>query len=501
MKRITYFIITASVLFTSACSSSDTTPTPPSTAPVSSNQAQSVATALYAGATPVNVELTTNNGRRVWDVELDNGLAVYVDVNTGDVIEVERIGSNDDSDDIDAPGDTSTSISVVEAQRIATNLYPGTTVIDTDLEFNYGRRVWDVELSNGIAVYVDVTTGDIVEIEGDNDMDDDLDDDDDSGNGSSDTTITAAEAANIALTRFPGATVIDTDLGTENGRQVWYVDLNNGFEVYVDAITGAIISVENDTSDSDDDFDDDDDDFDDDDSGNGSGSAITASEAANIALTRFPGATVIDTDLGTENGRQVWYVDLSNGFEVYVDAATGAIISVENDGSDSDDDFDDDTDFGSDGGNGSGSVISATEAANIALTRFPSATVIDTWLGTENGRQVWYVDLNNGVEVYVDATTGNTIAVENDGNDSDDDFDDDTDDDDDFGSDGGNSSGSTISASQAASIALTRFPNATVIDTDLGNEDGRQVWYVDLSGGIEVYVDAITGAILTVERD
>lgn len=233
MNKTTFLPLIFGVLLATACATN-------APLPVSSEQARNVATALYPDATPVRVELTTNNGRRAWDVELDNRWAVYVDALTGDVIEVERVDVRDD-DDTDAPSDTSAAISAVEAQRIALALYPDANAIDTDLEVEDGRRVWDVELDNGVSVYVDVMTGEVVEVEYDDDVGGNPGDDP----GNSDL-ISADQAADIALSRFPNATVIDVDLGEEDGRQVWYVDLSNGYEVYIDAITGDILDIERD---------------------------------------------------------------------------------------------------------------------------------------------------------------------------------------------------------------------------------------------------------------
>jgi uncharacterized membrane protein YkoI len=60
-------------------------------------------------------------------------------------------------------------------------------------------------------------------------------------------------------------------------------------------------------------------------------------------------------------------------------------------------------------------ALDAAQAAQAAVTEVPG-TVVDTWPGTEAGRDVWYVDVQtaNGavLEVYVDATTGDVLDVE-----------------------------------------------------------------------------------------
>lgn len=67
------------------------------------------------------------------------------------------------------------------------------------------------------------------------------------------------------------------------------------------------------------------------------------------------------------------------------------------------------------GAAGPAQPLDAAEAAQAALAEVPG-TVVDTWPGTEAGRDVWYVDVQtaNGavLEVYVDATTGDVLDVE-----------------------------------------------------------------------------------------
>jgi uncharacterized membrane protein YkoI len=147
--------------------------------------------------------------------------------------------SSNDSDD--------TSVTLAQAQTIASNLYPGASALTTEIISRDNRQVWDVELDNGIAVYVDVQTGEVIETEriddsgNGNGSGDGGSDGSDSGDGS---MISSAEASNIALARFPDLQVIDTWLGSENGRPVWYVDMSNGSELYIDAITGEILEVD-----------------------------------------------------------------------------------------------------------------------------------------------------------------------------------------------------------------------------------------------------------------
>lgn len=143
-------------------------------------------------------------------------------------------------------------------------------------------------------------------------------------------------------------------------------------------------------------------------------------------------------------------------------------------------------------------TISASRAADIALERYPNDSIIEVDLYRENGRLVWDVDLRSGLSVYVDATSGNIFEVERRRRDWDDvaDWDDAWDDD---WNDDKPVAGTTISAEQARQIALGRYPNTQAFDIDLERERGRQLWDVELSNGMAVYVDANSGAIVEIE--
>lgn len=60
------------------------------------------------------------------------------------------------------------------------------------------------------------------------------------------TTISKEQATQTALKQFPGGTVKDAELETENGRQVWSLDIELDkqlHEVWVDAQTGEIVKT------------------------------------------------------------------------------------------------------------------------------------------------------------------------------------------------------------------------------------------------------------------
>ncbi len=70
---------------------------------------------------------------------------------------------------------------------------------------------------------------------------------------------------------------------------------------------------------------------------------------------------------------------------------------------------------------------------------------------------------------------------------------------------GGAGTTTGITAARAAAIALQRVPGGTVVDIDPGVESGQAVWEVLVrrpdNTGLEIYLNAITGAVLRQERE
>jgi uncharacterized membrane protein YkoI len=56
---------------------------------------------------------------------------------------------------------------------------------------------------------------------------------------------------------------------------------------------------------------------------------ISAADAESAALAANPGASVVKTELDDENGTVAYSVELSNGADVKVDAANGAILTTD----------------------------------------------------------------------------------------------------------------------------------------------------------------------------
>jgi uncharacterized membrane protein YkoI len=54
----------------------------------------------------------------------------------------------------------------------------------------------------------------------------------------------------------------------------------------------------------------------------------------------------------------------------------------------------------------------------------------------------------------------------------------------------------SITADQARSIAETAHPGATALEIEFDHDDGFALFKIELSNGIDVTIDASTGAIL-----
>ncbi len=163
-------------------------------------------------------------------------------------------------------------------------------------------------------------------------------------------------------------------------------------------------------------------------------------------------------------------------------------------------------------------TISPEEAQATAEAANPGSTATEVELDDENGSLVYSVELDNGLEVQVDAGDGTILHTEQEGHeneahdDDDDDeneaYDDDDDEneaDDDDADDAAESAAlqelATISAADAEAAALADYPGATVVETELDKENGQVVYEVELDNGTEVIVDAADGTVLGTEID
>jgi uncharacterized membrane protein YkoI len=179
-------------------------------------------------------------------------------------------------------------------------------------------------------------------------------------------------------------------------------------------------------------------------------------------------------------------------------------------------------------------TISASDAEAVALAANPGASIVENDLEKENGILVYSIELNNGIDVAVDASTGEILQTAADEQDNKNE----SEDQDSAENELGNSvqdqnevdehqpqyTGSiildeaqykgmseadeavalqdkaTISAADAGQAALAANPGTTVVKTELDNENGVLVYSVELSNGLDVKVDAGNGKLLYTEQ-
>jgi len=136
--------------------------------------------------------------------------------------------------------------------------------------------------------------------------------------------------------------------------------------------------------------------------------AITMQRASEIALTAVPGGTIIEVSSDKDRGRVIWEVLIrradGTGVEVYIDATTGEILKQKT------------VKVPASAAPDPATAITMQRASEIALTAVLGGTIIEVSSGRERGRATWEVLIRkangSGVEIYVDATTGEILKQE-----------------------------------------------------------------------------------------
>jgi uncharacterized membrane protein YkoI len=147
-------------------------------------------------------------------------------------------------------------------------------------------------------------------------------------------------------------------------------------------------------------------------------------EAVQIAINEHPNTTANHVELDDEDGRAVYEISLSNGYEVEVDGSDGRILDTETDGDDDDrdddrDDRDDDEDDRAEAGtldDGASLLPEASISLEQAITAAQAAadgTLGEVDLEYVGERLVFNVDIGNN-DVKVDAADGSIVSVDSD---------------------------------------------------------------------------------------
>jgi uncharacterized membrane protein YkoI len=159
-------------------------------------------------------------------------------------------------------------------------------------------------------------------------------------------------------------------------------------------------------------------------------------------------------------------------------------------------------------------AITTEQAKAAVLEANPGATVVAVELERGNSKLVYEVGLDNGLELLVDANTGALLGPDQDEAGDQDDVhegyegeDNDADEVKDDGDDANESDQADkvapahtgISASDARTIALKAYPDATVLEIEFDREGGVDLFEAELDDGTDVKIDAATGAIIGTE--
>ncbi len=207
----------------------------------------------------------------------------------------------------------------------------------------------------------------------------------------------------------------------------------------------------------------------------------SANQAREKALKKVPNAVVTDTDLDTENGEQVYEIELVKGskkYDITYRASDGKM-----------------TEYGWEKTTVSPSrnraVISEEKCRQLALDRVKNATITAVSQKTDDGIDIYKVKMTAGNKRYTleyHARTGALTEykwklVKTAGSDS---------------------QNKDISLEQAKQIALKEVPGAVVYKAEYDIDDGAAVYEIELVSGnyeYEFKIDAGTGTILERDKD
>jgi uncharacterized membrane protein YkoI len=144
--------------------------------------------------------------------------------------------------------------------------------------------------------------------------------------------------------------------------------------------------------------------------------------------------------------------------------------------------------------------ITPEQAEAIARDQHSGSTARETELERECGILLYSTELDNGMEIEVDANAGTVLRTETE-NPATDDSDDATEVNDRDQSDATAPANTAITAEEATKIAADANPGAAALEVDFDREGGHDMWEVELSNNVEVEVDASSGAILATKQD
>ena len=143
-------------------------------------------------------------------------------------------------------------------------------------------------------------------------------------------TTTAAQvgfdkAAGAALGKFQGATIREIEVRTQNGVDVYVVELKTAdgscATATIDASSGSITSTSTGNREGDNDSDD----------VALPAPKVTLDQAKSSALGKYPGATFVKSELESKSGSLIYQIELKTAdgkhIEIIIDANTGAVVT------------------------------------------------------------------------------------------------------------------------------------------------------------------------------
>ena len=197
-----------------------------------------------------------------------------------------------------------------QAEQDALNAVGGGTVDHAYREKEMSKLIWSVDITgttNDYEVWVDAHSGAILRI---------ITQPQSLSHAQQRGLISKAQAEQEALNAVGGGTVLQAHRDQWKGYRIWDVDVSQPaveYTVYVDAHTGAILNITQQTQ-------------------QPGAKYISKAQAKQIALNAVGGGKVIHTALDKTDNPPYWSVDVAAAkggeFEVKVNAYTGQVIAI-----------------------------------------------------------------------------------------------------------------------------------------------------------------------------
>lgn len=221
---------------------------------ITAEAAQRIALEKTKGGEVISCKLDFEDGVKIYEVDIvHEDIRYEVDISVTDStilkFEQETMASYNTS----VSGNT--EISADRAKEIALAKTGGGTVTKCKLEYEHGRKVYEIKIVSQNTSYeldVCVTNSQIYDYEQETVNDTHDNKQADSATNSSSTKITAERAKEIALAKTGGGTVIKCEFDYDDGRAVYEIEIRNGrteYEMNIGAEDGSIFDFEMDYDD------------------------------------------------------------------------------------------------------------------------------------------------------------------------------------------------------------------------------------------------------------